>query len=82
MLKRQQNIEKIPYLDSCELTWIIPTITPNKPMALPKISTIRIFTNNAAFWASAKAAPLPIIPTQIPHAKLENPTVSPAPNNL
>lgn len=61
---------------------MMPTITPNKPIALPKISTIKIFTNNAAFCASAKAAPLPIIPTQIPHDKLERPTVKPAPNIL
>ena len=25
--------------------WMIPTITPNSPRALPKISIIRIFTN-------------------------------------
>ena len=27
------------------LAWIIPTMTPNKPRALPKISMIRILTN-------------------------------------
>ena len=25
--------------------WMMPTITPNKPKALPKIATINIFTN-------------------------------------
>jgi hypothetical protein len=37
----------------------IPTIKPNRPIALPKISTIRIFTNNAELAASASAAPEP-----------------------
>jgi hypothetical protein len=39
----------------------IPTIKPNRPIALPKISTIRIFTNNAELAASARAAPEPEI---------------------
>jgi hypothetical protein len=39
----------------------IPTIKPNRPIALPKISTIRIFTNNVEFAASASAAPEPEI---------------------
>lgn len=42
---------------------IIPTITPNKPSALPKISITRIFTNREEFWASERAQLLPIIPT-------------------
>ena len=29
-------------------TWMMAMMIPNKPMALPKISTIRIFTNKAA----------------------------------
>lgn len=40
----------------------MPIIIPKRPIALAKISTIRIFTNNAGFAASAKAAPDPIIP--------------------
>jgi hypothetical protein len=51
-------------------------------MALAKISIIRIRTNNEEFWASAKAAPEPTRPTQIPQNKLHKPTVKPAPNNL
>lgn len=42
---------------------IIPTITPNNPSALPKISITRIFTKSEEFWASDKAQLLPIIPT-------------------
>lgn len=49
-------------------------------MALPKISTIRILTKRLGFWASARAAPLPTIPTHTPQKRLENPTVRPAPN--
>lgn len=45
----------------------MPTITPNNPKALPKISTTRIFTNESGFWASAIAQPLPDTPTQILH---------------
>lgn len=43
---------------------IIPTMTPNKPRALPKISITRILTNSEEFWASERAQLLPIIPTQ------------------
>ena len=42
---------------------IIPTITPNNPSALPKISITRILTKSDEFWASDKAQLLPIIPT-------------------
>ena len=42
---------------------IIPTITPNNPSALPKISITRILTKSEEFWASDKAQLLPIIPT-------------------
>ena len=45
--------------------WIIPTMTPNKPKALPKISTTNIFTNESGFWASAIAHPDPDTPTHI-----------------
>jgi len=58
------------------------TMTPNRPIALPKISTIRILTNRAGSCASASAAPDPTMPTQIPQNRLEKPTVSPAPNML
>lgn len=42
---------------------MIPTITPNNPRALPKISITRIFTKSVEFWASDNAQLLPIIPT-------------------
>ena len=64
------------------LTCKIETITPNSPMALPKISMINIFTKRLLLWASARAAPDPTIPTQTPHATLQIPTVSPAANIL
>lgn len=63
-----------------QLTIYTPTISPNKPIALPKISTINILTNNDEFAASAKAAPDPTIPTAKPQNKLTNPTIKPAPN--
>lgn len=55
-------------------------MTPKSPMALPKISTIRILTKRLAFWASASAAPLPTMPTHTPQQRLQSPTVKPAPN--
>jgi len=54
--------------------WMIPTITPNNPSALPKISITSILTNVSGVWASLRAQPLPVIPTQIPHTRLETPT--------
>lgn len=53
--------------------WMMPTITPNSPRALPKISTTRIFTNESGFWASAIAQPLPDTPTQILRLRWEVP---------
>ena len=44
---------------------IMPTITPNRPNALPKISITNIFTKSVEFWASERAQLLPIIPTHI-----------------
>lgn len=58
----------------------MPTMTPKRPMTLAKISRIRILTKSVEFWASARAAPDPTIPTVIPQATLETPTVSPAAN--
>jgi hypothetical protein len=46
---------------------MMPTITPNSPRALPKISTTRILTNNVEFWASDSAQLLPTMPTHILH---------------
>lgn len=43
---------------------MIPTMIPNKPKALPKISMINIFTNVSGVCASAKAHPDPVTPTQ------------------
>ena len=61
------------------LAWIIPTITPNKPRALPKISMIRILTKVDGVCASAKAQPAPVTPTQIPQNRFERPTDNPEP---
>ena len=55
-------------------------MSPNSPMALPKISTIRILTNRAGLAASESAAPDPTWPTQRPHTRLTRPVVTPAPN--
>ena len=44
---------------------IIPMITPNRPRALPKISTTRILTKSVEFCASDKAALLPTTPTDM-----------------
>lgn len=52
---------------------------PKRPIALPKISMIRIFTNKEGFAASEIAAPDPTIPTQNPHTRFTNPTVIPDP---
>ncbi len=51
---------------------MMPMMTPNKPSALPKISTTRIFTKRVAFCASESAALLPTIPTQTLHASESN----------
>lgn len=58
----------------------MPTIKPKSPMAEPKISMMRILTNNDEFAASANAAPEPTIPTDIPQNKLTKPTDKPEPN--
>jgi hypothetical protein len=42
---------------------MMPTMTPNSPRALPKISITKIFTKSDEFWASDSAQLLPIIPT-------------------
>ena len=42
---------------------MMPTMTPKRPRADPKISTIRILTNSVPFWASASAHELPVTPT-------------------
>lgn len=72
--------EKENHVKRMLVTCKMATITPNSPIALPKISTIRILTKRLPFWASARAAPLPTMPTQMPQKRLENPTVRPAPN--
>ena len=53
-------------------------MTPQRPSALPKISTINIFINVPFYAASVNAAPEPIIPTQIPQPKFEIPHKRPA----
>merc|ERR1719321_74848 len=59
------------------LAWMIPTMTPKRPRALPKISTMSIFTKSSGLWASPRAQPLPETPTQIPQKRLESPTERP-----
>ena len=39
---------------------MIATMTPYRPKALPKISTMSIFMKVPYFWASVRAAPAPI----------------------
>ena len=56
---------------------MIPTMTPNNPIADPKISTIRILTNVAGVCASASAQLAPTAPTHTPQKRLERPTVTP-----
>ena len=51
---------------------MIPTMTPNNPNALPKISITRILTNRVEFWASESAQLLPITPTQSLHNTAHN----------
>ena len=55
-------------------------MSPKRPMADPKISTMRILTKSVESAASARAAPDPTWPTQIPQKRLTRPVVSPAPN--
>ncbi len=43
---------------------IMPTMTPKRPRALPKISITNIFTNRVEFCASDNAQLLPMMPTQ------------------
>ncbi len=43
----------------------MPTIIPNNPSALPKISIIKILTKVSGVCASAIAQPDPVTPTQI-----------------
>lgn len=42
---------------------MMPTITPKRPRALPKISMTNILTNKVEFCASERAQLLPMIPT-------------------
>ena len=63
----------------CEKRHDVP-IRPNRPMILPKTSTIRIFTNRFGSAASARAAVEPVIPTETPQRRLQAPTVNPPQN--
>jgi hypothetical protein len=56
---------------------IMPTITPKRPRALPKISITKIFTNREEFCASDNAQLLPMIPTHSPQTRFANPTMMP-----
>ena len=58
---------------------MMPIMTPNRPSALPKISTIKIFTNVEGVCASASAQPEPVTPTQTPQNRFERPTERPLP---
>lgn len=42
---------------------MMPTMTPNRPRALPNISITRILTKSVEFWASLRAQLLPMMPT-------------------
>ena len=57
---------------------MIPTMTPNNPRAEPKISIIKILTKVDGVWASARAAPDPVTPTQIPQTRFDKTTRRPA----
>lgn len=59
---------------------ITPTITPNSPMALAKISIIRIRTKSCGRCASAIAQELPTAPTEIPQERFDRPTMRPTAN--
>jgi hypothetical protein len=48
-----------------KITIRMPTMSPKRPTALPKISTIKIFTKREGLAASAKAAPDPAIPVSL-----------------
>ena len=63
-----------------EFTRRTAIMRPKRPMALPKISTMRILTKSAGLAASERAAPDPTWPTQMPHTRLVRPVVIPAPN--
>ena len=58
---------------------MMPIMTPNNPRALPKISTIRIFTKVEGVCASARAHPEPVTPTHTPQKRFERPTERPLP---
>lgn len=56
---------------------IIATMTPKRPRALAKISTIRILTKSDGFCASLNAQLLPTTPTAMPQTRFEKPTIQP-----
>jgi hypothetical protein len=74
-----------------------PMMSPNSPRIAAKISIVRILTNlkqSVSTWegifqstykdgsaASARAALLPLMPTQTPQIRLHMPTVNPAQNS-
>ena len=83
-IKHWTKNKKIIYFAprSAPATCKIDVIRPNSPIALAKISIIRILTNRVGFWASARAAPEPTTPIAVPQNKFDNPTVKPAANSL
>jgi len=56
---------------------MIEIMSPNIDKALPKISTIKIFTNRTGFCASANAQPLPTTPTHNPEDMPLTPAIMP-----
>ena len=60
---------------------MIPMMTPNRPSADPKISTIKILTKVDGVCASARAHPEPVTPTHTPQNRLDKPTERPEPNS-
>lgn len=77
---KKGKIKFSSHVDTKSLTKSTAIISPKRPMALPKISTIKIRTKSEGSAASASAAPDPTWPTQRPQTKLTTPVVSPAPN--
>lgn len=61
----QQIYTTTPFLTLTPPLMMMPMMTPNRPSALPKISTTRIFTKSVEFCASDKAQLLPTMPTHM-----------------
>ena len=58
-------------------TTMIPMMTPYRPIAVAKISTMSIFMKVPFWLASVRAAPEPTTPTEMPDVRLVRPTMAP-----